>query len=274
MPELAAASDLWADNGREGRQQVISVPVIHSVEISQARLQALADELTSQSATPALMIWRCQPALLVTRSETRLPHFDEACTEMRSAGWQVLLRKSGGAACPVGTGTVQISLIEPALPAATMQAKYMILTERILEMLRLCQIVAQTGTVIGAYCPGSYDIAIEGKKIAGMSQHWFRNGYGIRCVVATASINVEEAPDNLANVVNHFYRSAGSSLRCNAAALTNMRLCGGAANLAGHDLASAVANSLSQVQPRSERRGSAKFQHALYPGSPVSAHRT
>ena len=32
-----------------------------SAEIGLARQRTLADELTSQSATPALMIWRCQP---------------------------------------------------------------------------------------------------------------------------------------------------------------------------------------------------------------------
>jgi lipoate-protein ligase A len=245
MPEPAATFDLSVDNSREGRWRVISVPVIHSAEISQARQQALADELTSQSSAPALMIWRCQPSLLVTRSEARLPHFDDACTEMRTAGWPVLLRKSGGAACPVGTGTVQMSLIEPVLPAATMMAKYTTLAELIQETLRHYQIATQIGPVIGAYCPGGYDLAADGKKIAGMSQHWFRNRCGTRCVATTASINVEEAPDDLASVVTRFYRSAGSHFCCNAATLTNVRLGLAAPGAASHDLPADVMSDLA-----------------------------
>ena len=224
--------------------QVVCVPGLHSVEIGLARQQTLADELTSQSATPSLMLWRCQPALLVTRSETRLPHFDDAAAEMQAAGWPVLLRKSGGGACPAGLGTVQVSVIEAAAPGATMNVKYAALAELIQGTLRSYQIVSQTGFVAGAYCPGSYDLAVDGKKIAGMSQYWFRNCCGIRCVVTAASINVEEPPNVLAGVVNQFYSSAGSPLHCQAAALTNMRLCGRMAHLTDPDLPAAVMHQL------------------------------
>ena len=228
-----------------GDRQIVLVPEIYPVEIGLARQQALADVLTSQSAAPALMAWRCQPALLVTRSETRLPHFDGAAAAMQAAGWPVLLRKSGGGACPVGSGTVQVSMIEAAFSGATMKAKYAVLTRLIQSTLDFFQIVSRTGSVLGAYCSGSCDLAVQGKKIAGMSQHWFRNRCGIRCVVTAASINIEEAPDVFAGVVNRFYDSAGGPLRCQAAALTNMRLCAGTTHLAGRDLASAVMTQLA-----------------------------
>lgn len=216
-----------------------------SAEIGLARQRSLADELTSQSAAPALMIWRCQPALLVTRSETRLPRFAYAAAEMQAAGWPVLLRQSGGGACPVGSETVQVSMIEAASPGATMIAKYGALSKFIQDTLCFFQIASRTGPVTGAYCPGNYDLAVQGKKIAGMSQHWFRNRCGIRCIVTAASINVDEPTDALADAINHFYRSAGSALRCQADVLTNMRLCGAAADLGGLDLAAACMNRLS-----------------------------
>jgi hypothetical protein len=224
--------------------QVVCVPGAYSVEVGLARQQMRADELTRQSATPSLMVWRCRPALLVTHSETRLPHFDGAVAEMQAAGWPVLLRKSGGEACPVGPGTVQVSMIEAAFSGATMNAKYAFLTKLIQSTLGFFQIVSRTGSVAGAYCPGSYDLAVQGKKIAGMSQHWFRNRCGIHCVVTAASINIDEPPDVLAGVVNQFYISAGGPLRCQSAALTNMRLCDGTAHLVGWNLASAVMTQL------------------------------
>jgi hypothetical protein len=86
-----------------------------------------------------------------------------------------------------------------------------------------------------------------------MSQHWFRNGCGIRCVVTAASINVEAVPDEVACVVNRFYRSAGSALRCDAgsalrcdaAALTNVQLSGGTPSVCGPDFATAVVDQLA-----------------------------
>jgi hypothetical protein len=164
---------------------------------------------------------------------------------MQAAGWPVLLRKSGGEACPVGPGTVQVSMIEAPFSGATMNAKYAVLAKLIQSTLGSFQIVSRTGSVPGAYCSGSYDLAVQGKKIAGMSQHWFRNRRGIHCVVTAASINVEAPPDVLAGVVNRFYDSAGGPLRCQAAALTNMRLCDRTAHLADRDLGSTIMTQLA-----------------------------
>ena len=110
---------------------VVCVPGIYPAESGLARQQSLADKLTGQSATPALQLWCCHPALLVTRSETRLPHFDGAAAEMQAEGWPVLLCKSGGEACPVGSGTVQVSMIEAASSGATLNAKYAVLAKLI-----------------------------------------------------------------------------------------------------------------------------------------------
>ena len=140
---------------------------------------------------------------------------------------------------------MQVAIIETALPSTTMNSKYGALSKLIQDTLCFFQIASRTGSVAGAYCPGNNDLAVQGKKIAGMSQHWFRNRCGIRCVVTAASINVDEPPDVLADAINRFYSSAGSPLRCQADVLTNMQLCGAAANLGGSDLAAACINQLN-----------------------------
>jgi lipoate-protein ligase A len=231
----------------DGNWRVISAPDVGAVEIALERQLTLANELTSQSAAPSLFVWRCQRTLLVTRPETRLPKFEEASAALQTAGWPVVLRKSGGGACPVGPGTVQISMAEVALAGTTIAAKYGALAELIRTGLSSYQITAQAGPVNGAYCPGTFDLAVQGKKIAGMSQHWFRNCFGIHCVVSAASINVEESPDEFADVVSQFYSRAGSSLCCTASAITNMRLCSRAANIAGREMIATVINRFTEV---------------------------
>jgi octanoyl-[GcvH]:protein N-octanoyltransferase len=157
----------------------------------------------------------------------------------------VVLRKSGGGACPVAPGTVQVSMIDPILPPTTINGGYTVLAEQLQATLRRYEVIANTGPIRGAYCPGTYDLAVAGRKIAGMSQHWFRNSCGIRCVVTAASINVEEVPDELACVVNRFYRHAGSALRCSAGVLTNVQLCGGIYSVCARDFAAAVVDQLA-----------------------------
>jgi hypothetical protein len=205
----------------------VCVPQPHPAEDGLAQLQALADALTSQSSARALFIWRSQRALLVAWQDTHLPRFRQTFDRMTAAGWPVVLRRSGGSACPVGPGTVQVATIEPALRGTTMDSKYDALARLLQSSLHSIGIVARTGPVADAYCPGAYDLAVEGKKIAGMSQHWFRNRGGIRCIITAASVNVAEAPDACADAVNRFYSNAGSSTRCQATSITDVLLCGG-----------------------------------------------
>jgi hypothetical protein len=164
---------------------------------------------------------------------------------MRAAGWPVVLRKSGGGACPVGPGTVQVSMIDPVLPLTTINGRYAVLAELLQAMLRRYRVCARTGLVAGAYCPGAYDLAVADRKIAGMSQHWFRNRCAVRCAVTAASINVGEAPDEIVCAVNRFYRCAGSTLHCDAGALTNVQQCGGTPSVCGPDFAAAVIDQLA-----------------------------
>jgi lipoate-protein ligase A len=228
-----------------GGWQIVCIPVVSPVEAGLARQQELADGLTSPSSAPCLLVWRSAPALLVSRTETRLPQFGDAVAGMRAAGWAVVLRKSGGGACPVGRGTVQVSMIDPIMPQMTINGRYAVLAELLQATLRRYRVFAHTGLVADAYCPGAYDLGVAGRKIAGTSQHWFRNRCGVRCVVTAASINIEEAPDELACVVNRFYRCAGSTPHCDADALTNVQLCAGTLSVCGPDFAAAVLDELA-----------------------------
>jgi hypothetical protein len=220
---------------------------VEPVEAGLTHQQARADALISQSSSPWLLIWRSQPALLVSRSETRLPRFAAARDQLQTEGWPVVPRKSGGGACPVGPATVQVSMIEPELPTATLNAKYAALGVVIKSALAAYGIAAQAELVADAYCPGSFDLAVDGRKIAGMAQHWFRNRLGVRCIITVASVNVEEPPDMLAGVVNRFCSSAGNPFRCHASVLTSMRLCIRPKDTALHDLTTVL---MDQVEPK------------------------
>jgi octanoyl-[GcvH]:protein N-octanoyltransferase len=233
--------------GMHGRWQIVFVPALSPVEAGLARQQALADRLASASAAPWLLVWRSEPALLVSRTDARLPHFQDAVADLRRAGWPVVLRKSGGRACPVAPGTVQVSMIDPILPQTTINGRYAVLAELLQATLRRYRVFARVGLVAGAYCAGAYDLSVADRKIAGMSQHWFRNRCGVRCAVTAASINVEDAPEEVARAVNRFYRCAGGMLHCDAAALTNVQLCGATPSVGGPDFAAAV---IDQPTPR------------------------
>jgi lipoate-protein ligase A len=139
------------------RQLALAVLLALSICGGLTRLRTLADELTDESAAVIVPIWRSQRAILVTRQDTHVPNFQESCEQMAAVGWPVVVLKSGGGACPISPGTVQIATIEPAVLGATMSAKYEALTKLIQSALQFYGVVARTGAVAGAYCPGGYD---------------------------------------------------------------------------------------------------------------------
>lgn len=220
----------------EALWRVVCTAVPDAAEAGLARQQALAEDIAGASSTPVLLIWRSQPALLVTRTDALLPRFEQAAQAAQEAGWPVLIRRSGGSACPVAPGTAQVATIMPASPGSAIEAHYDRLSQFIGRALRDFGVASGIGRVAEAFCQGRYDIGVAGRKIAGLSQRWFRNSRGVYCAVTAASINVTEDPPALAEAVNRFYEAAGGDARCRADAITCLRLCDGAGGRAERDL--------------------------------------
>jgi len=56
-----------------------------------------------------------------------------------------------------------------------------------------------------AFCPGRYDIAIGGCKVAGLSQHW-RTCAAVMTATTAATLIVAQDPAPLVHIVNLFLR--------------------------------------------------------------------
>lgn len=159
----------------------------------------------------------------------------------------MLVRGSGGGACPIGAGTVQCALIR-ALPRGTssIEETYGALAAWIQGALEAFGISTSMGPVPDAFCPGKHEIVAGGRKIAGTAQHWRAGGAGSHVAIAAASINVEDDPKSIAAVVNEFYRLAGGSFRCAPSAITSVRAELAPTEAARDDLIGAWMEQLSQ----------------------------
>ena len=47
--------------------------------------------------------------------------------------------------------------------------------------------------IVGSYCPGSYDLSIDGKKFAGISQRRIRNGVAVQIYLCVNGSGEERA---------------------------------------------------------------------------------
>lgn len=182
--------------------------------------ERLCDEIDDGCRLRTLF-WQVPQALTVGRVDTHLPAFDAATQRLAAENWPVVVRRSGGTACPVSPGTFQIALARTAGADFAIDIAYRELSTMIGEALASIGLVATIGEVAEAFCPGRFDIQIDGRKVGGISQHWCeRNGH--RVVTTAASFVLAEDLSELTRVVNLFYESAGGAKHCLANSIISL----------------------------------------------------
>jgi octanoyl-[GcvH]:protein N-octanoyltransferase len=217
----AAATDAATVAGQGVTTSVVSLDDFKTADLGLLRQEHLAEEIICDPQR-LLLLWRAPRALIVGRSDTRLPTFANAIDRLLAEGWPVLIRRSGGSACPVSSGTLQIALARTVLPELTIDAAYIELTNMIGTVLESYGLKAEIQGKPAAFCPGRYDMSVNGRKVAGLSQHW-RQCNGRITVTTAATLIIEEDPDEIAHIVNLFYRAAGGAERCSTSAVGALR---------------------------------------------------
>ncbi|WP_366555154.1 lipoyl protein ligase domain-containing protein [Aquibaculum sediminis] len=184
------------------------------------RQEQLAEALGPER--PALLLaWQAPQAMILGHSDTRLPDLPRARTTLEAAGWPVLTRRSGGSACPVEPGMLQLALARVAPPGFTIEAAYAELAGLLRAACATYGLALEIGECAAAFCPGRWDLAFEGRKLAGLSQRW-QQRRGLRLVTTAASLNVSADPHRLSACVESFYSSAGAPRACPAATLHSL----------------------------------------------------
>jgi lipoate-protein ligase A len=130
--------------------------------------------LSSQGKDSYLFLWRARtPNLVVSQQDTRLPNFDNACSQLwESCGYQVLPRRSGGSGFPLTRGMLNISIVKNAPERPSVGQEYRWFCTMLSEALAELGLDVDTHAVDESYCDGAYNLCLHGKKIAGTSQRW------------------------------------------------------------------------------------------------------
>ncbi|BBI36381.1 lipoate--protein ligase family protein [Cohnella abietis] len=168
------------------------------------------DELLCRQAGeggPAVChLWRHPRAFVMGTKDSRLPRAADAVRWLEHSGYDVLVRHSGGAAVPLDTGVINLSLIMPI--SATFAQGFRNDFDRMYAFIRQslaslgCNI--HKGEVEGSYCPGDYDLHIDGFKFCGIAQR-----RQVRSMIVQAFVLVEGSGVERAELVKAFYERAG-----------------------------------------------------------------
>lgn len=143
-----------------------------------------------------LLYWTTETSVILGMKDSFAPHFKEAIPTLP---YPAVIRSSGGRAIINNNGIINLSLYYTGND--TIDAAYQKMVT-IIENLCHCQF--EVGEVTGSYCPGRFDLAIDGKKIAGLSQRRYKDSIVVMCYLSLGGDQIERG-----TWLQHFYHVAG-----------------------------------------------------------------
>lgn len=149
-----------------------------------------------------------QPSILLGAKDTRLPHIQEGVTFLHEQGYQVVVRPHGGLAIVCDPGVINFSIVQD------MDNHSLSIDEAYQQFIDLIQVLFQPyGLNIDAYemersyCPGKFDIIVNGQKIGGTAQRRFKKG-----ITTAAYLSIDGQQDQRAMLLKDFYRISGADV--------------------------------------------------------------
>lgn len=164
---------------------------------------AIATAVGKEKAPMSLRFWVHDRTLVLGIPDARLPYLQDGVEYVRSLGYHVLVRNSGGLAVLLDKQVLNVSLLVPSSHSLSIDEGYDTMFQLVKEILEKEGVTIQAYEIIGSYCPGDYDLSIDGKKFAGLSQRRVREGFSIQMYLDVAGNSYERA-----EIVRTFYNLA------------------------------------------------------------------
>lgn len=154
---------------------------------------ALALSISDAFSPPAMRLWVHPDTVVLGIPDARLPHIDSGIKLLTERGFRAVVRNSGGLAVALDNGVLNLSLILPGVKHISIHDCYEAMVSFIKYMLRDATNKIKAFEIVGSYCPGDYDLSIDGKKFAGISQRRVKDGAAIQIYLDVGGNSFERA---------------------------------------------------------------------------------
>jgi len=146
-----------------------------------------------------------RPVVVFGRRDTRLPGFAGAAAAARAAGFEPLVRATGGRAVAYTDASLVIDHVRHDVDAqAGQERRFAEFGDRFVSVFAGLGVRAQVGAVPGEYCPGAHSVNARGVvKLVGTSQRVVRNAWLFSSLVVVGD------EERLRPVLTEVYRHLG-----------------------------------------------------------------
>lgn len=148
--------------------------------------------------------WPTINLVILGMMDTKLPYFKDALAVLEGYGQPYIVRNSGGLAVVGDEGVLNFSLVLPEDPQQKMPINtgYDYMMQLINDALKPFGKKSLAYEIKNSYCPGDYDLSIDGKKFAGISQRRLKNGVAIMIYISVKGNQTKRA-----EMIRDFYQA-------------------------------------------------------------------
>lgn len=159
-------------------------------------------QLVGQGQSPAtLRTWVHNNTVVLGIQDHRLPFVEDAQDFLRTQGFAPIVRNSGGLAVVLDDGVLNISIVLSEMKESIdIPTGYEVMLAFVQLLFPEAEGKIKAYEIVGSYCPGSYDLSIEGKKFAGISQRRLRQGIAVQVYLC-----IEGSGSERADLIRQFY---------------------------------------------------------------------
>ncbi|HEY8417357.1 MAG TPA: hypothetical protein VIK93_04910 [Limnochordales bacterium] len=176
------------------------------LDLSPVVAEAAAVSVGTGAAPPTVVIRRQRPYALLGPRDRRLPRLADGIAVLKAAGLPVYERIGGGSAVILDEGCVSFAVAQPCRDRTLVQHNFAALTEGVRRGLKRLGLQAVFGEAPGSFCPGPYDLTVDGRKVAGVAQA-LRGGFAL----VSGMVLVSQDPVPVTELLNRFYAAAGGA---------------------------------------------------------------
>lgn len=156
---------------------------------------ALALSVSNTYSPPVIRMWKHPKTVVLGIPDSRLPYIEDGVRFLSTKGYNVIVRNSGGLAVALDEGVLNVSLILPDIRHVSINEGYEAMYHFVTHMLQDLSSHIQAYEIVGSYCPGDYDLSIDGVKFAGISQRRVRDAAAIQIYLDIEGNSTERADD-------------------------------------------------------------------------------
>lgn len=151
-------------------------------------------------SNPTIRTWVHHDSVVLGIQDHRLPHIEQGTAQLQKNGYEPIVRNSGGLAVVLDAGVLNISIVLSEQTPLSIHAAFDVMVDFIRALFPQAADKIEVYEIVGSYCPGSYDLSMNGKKFAGISQRRMKNGIAVQIYLC-----VEGSGSKRAELIREFY---------------------------------------------------------------------